>query len=84
MKNKFREIRVIKRVTQEKLERETGIDQARISLFENGHIEFPAEQKKKLARALRVRMADVWPKPLTLKKSTILTSHGKKQSADHD
>ena len=78
MENKFREFRVVKRKTQEDLERETGIDQARISLFENGHIELPVEQKKKLARSLRVRMVEIWPKPLALKKNSLLTSQGEK------
>ena len=84
MKNRFREIRITKRITQEDLERKTRIDQARISLFENGHIDLPVEQVKRLARALGVRMADIFPEPLAFKKNSLLTGYGEKQGTDRN
>jgi transcriptional regulator with XRE-family HTH domain len=80
MKNRFREIRVIKRITQEALERKTRIDQSRISLFENGHVQLPADQVRKLARALKVSIGDIFPEPLPSKESLLTTFEVKGQS----
>ncbi len=60
MNNRLREIRVVKRISQFQLRLTTGIHQSKISLIENGLIEAQSDEKKKLAKALGVRPADIW------------------------
>jgi len=59
--NKFREIRVIKRIPQEVLERRTKISQTKISQIDNGLAVPTEKEKKKLARALGVSVSEIWP-----------------------
>jgi transcriptional regulator with XRE-family HTH domain len=63
MKSKLRITRVIRGLNQKDLEKRTGIIQSRISLIEHGYLE-PNEERKKLAKALRVQVGDIWPKPV--------------------
>ena len=64
VKDRFREIRVVKRIKQENLEAKTHISQSRISLIENGHVNATKKEMEKLAKALGVRVGDIWPKPV--------------------
>lgn len=54
-------IRIKRGITQWDLSHKTGIRNYKISLFENGHIEPNKEEKKKLAKALKVKIADIFP-----------------------
>jgi len=58
--NKLRETRVVKRVTQFQLRIATGIHQSKISMIENGLIEPREDEKKRLAKALGVRVEEIW------------------------
>jgi len=58
--NRLREIRVINRTTQFQLRLATGIHQSKISLIENGLIKPRDDEKKKIAKALRVRSDEIW------------------------
>ena len=73
MESRFRQFRVIKRVPQEFLEAKTGISQTTISLIENGHRAATDVEKKALARALKVPVADLFPEPLASKSDSLLT-----------
>ena len=59
--NRLREIRVTKRITQFQLRLATGIHQSKISMIENGLVEPPDDEKKRLAKALGVRIEEIWP-----------------------
>jgi len=61
MRNKLKEARFFAGKSQPKLWLETGIHYSVISRIECGYIEPTAEQKKKLAKALRVKVADLFP-----------------------
>ena len=58
--NKLREIRVVKRVTQFQLRLLTGIHQSKISLIENGLVEPREDERKRLAKALHVKVEEIW------------------------
>ena len=58
--NRLREIRVIKRITQFQLRLSTGIHQSKISLIESGLIEPREDEKRRIAKALRVRPEEIW------------------------
>ena len=74
--DRFRAIRVLKRVPQEYLEARTKISQARISQIDNG-LAMPTDaEKKKLARALGVPVVEIWPDDSKLKRKTLLTETG--------
>lgn len=59
--NRLREMRFLKRISQFRLRRQTGIHQSKISLIENGLIDAREDEKKKLAQALRCRIEEVFP-----------------------
>ena len=58
--NRLREIRVVKRITQFQLRLSTGIHQSKISMIENGLVDPREDEKKRLAKALGVRMEEIW------------------------
>ena len=58
--NRLREIRVIKRITQFQLRLSTGIHQSKISLIESGLIEPREDEKRRIAKASRVRPEEIW------------------------
>ncbi len=58
---RFREVRVVKRITQFQLRLSTGIHQSKISLIENGLIEPREDEKKKLAHALGTNIENLFP-----------------------
>lgn len=59
--NKLREVRVVKRVSQFQLRLSSGVHQSKISLIENGLIQPRPDEAKKLARALNVLPAELFP-----------------------
>jgi len=63
--NRLREARVLKRITQFRLRLETGINPSKISLGENGLVEFSEDEKQKLAKALNVPVEEIFPDPET-------------------
>lgn len=58
--NKLREVRVVKRVSQFQLRLSTGIHQSKISMIENSLVLPREEEKERLAKALHVRMQEIW------------------------
>lgn len=58
--NRLREIRVVKRITQFQLRLATGVHQSKISFLENGLIEAREDEKERIAKALHVRVQDIW------------------------
>jgi len=58
--NKLRELRVVKRVTQFQLRIVTGIHQSKISMIENGLVTPREDERKRLAKALGVRLEEIW------------------------
>ena len=54
--NKLREIRFFKQIIQSRLTLKTGIPQSRISLIENGLVEPSDDEKKRIAKALNVKL----------------------------
>ena len=77
---KLKEVRFFKGISQIELQNLTGINRAYLSFFENGHLQPTAKQKKALARALRVRVAELWPEPLDSKDSLLTVGEGKSSS----
>ena len=61
MNSRLREIRVVKRVSQFQLRLMTGIHQSKISMLENGLIAPREDEKKKLAKALNVKIEEIFP-----------------------
>lgn len=61
MTNRIYENRVLKRISQYVLALHTGIPQSRISIIENELVEPKEEEKKKLSRALNVKIEDIFP-----------------------
>lgn len=55
----LREHRERKKITQWGLKKLTGIYPTRISLFENGYLSLTEREKRKIARALGVSVADI-------------------------
>jgi predicted transcriptional regulator len=51
---------VLKRITQYELRIATGIPQSKISLIENGLVKPRDDEKKRIAKALRVRSDEIW------------------------
>ena len=60
MPNKLYETRVLKRVSQYVIALKTGIQQSRISLIQNGLVMPREEEKKKIAKALGVKVQDLF------------------------
>ena len=58
--NRLHETRFFKNVSQHKLALLAGVHQSRISLIENGLIEPREDEKKRLAKALGVRVEEIW------------------------
>lgn len=58
--NRLRVIRAEKRITQFQLRLSTGIHQSKISLIENEFVTPREEEKERLAKALHVRMQEIW------------------------
>ena len=58
--NRLREIRFFKEITQPLLSLKTGIHQSRLSLIENGLVVPSEEEKKRLAKALRHKVDDIF------------------------
>lgn len=61
MKNKLKEARFFANKPQIKLWLETGIHYSTISRIECGYIKPTKEQKKRLARALKVKVSWLFP-----------------------
>lgn len=64
--NRLRVVRADKRVKQETLELKTGIPQSRISQIENEYVEPTKTERTAIARALKVKVQDVFPPVETL------------------
>ena len=60
-KNRLREIRLSRAITQEDLWKATGVGLATLSRIENGHVTPRSFTKKKLAFALGVPIRMIWP-----------------------
>ena len=71
--DRFRAVRVLKRIPQEYLEAQTRINQTRISQIDNGLVTPTNGEKKKLAKALGVPVSEIWPGDSKLKRRTLLT-----------
>ncbi len=69
--NKLKEIRFHRELSQIELQNRSGVHRTFISFFENGHLEPTENQKRKISKALKVRITDIWPEPL--KGRTLLT-----------
>jgi len=59
MSNKLYETRVLKRMSQYVLASKTGISQSKISLVENNLAEPRQDEKRRLAKALGLRIRDL-------------------------
>ena len=60
MTKKFRETRVLKRVSQYLLALESGVSQTRISLIENELVIPRDDEKEKIAGALGLKVEDIF------------------------
>jgi len=60
--SKLREVRFYKRVSQLELFKRTGVWPSKISAIENGLLEPSEREKRKLAKALKVAVAELFPK----------------------
>lgn len=60
MSNRLREVRVVGRITQSQLGLRAGLHPSRISLIENGLVRPREDEKIRLARALRMRLTEIW------------------------
>ena len=60
MNNRLKVIRAERRITQFQLSLLSNITQSRLSYFENGLIEPREDEKKRLAKALGVRVEEIW------------------------
>jgi transcriptional regulator with XRE-family HTH domain len=63
--NRLRVLRAEKRITQLALAKKAGINVATVSFFENGHRAPTPDEQKKLARALKVDVTEVFPAAAT-------------------
>jgi len=61
MRNKLREERFKLRMSQYVLTNLSGVSQSRISLIENELSEPSEAEKKKIAKALKVKISDLFP-----------------------
>jgi transcriptional regulator with XRE-family HTH domain len=59
--NRLRMLRAERRLTQMLLSRKSGIHASRISLIENGLAEPKPKERDRLARALKVAVAEAFP-----------------------
>lgn len=57
----LKKVRILQDKTQYDLMLKTGIHQTVISHFENGYMKPTEKQKKLLARALRVKIEEIFP-----------------------
>ena len=58
--NKLKEIRFFKEVTQPLLALKSGIQQSRISLIQNELVTPREEEKRKIAKALNLKVEDIF------------------------
>lgn len=58
--NRLREKRFFKMVNQYKLASLAHVHQSRISLIENGYVKPRHDEKERLAKALGVRIEEIW------------------------
>lgn len=65
MQNRLYETRVLRRISQYVLALQTNIPQPRISIIENELVEAKAEEKRKLAKALGLKVEDIFPQEVT-------------------
>jgi len=63
--NKLKEVRFFKRISQPLLALKTGIQQSRISLIQNELVKPREEEKRKLSKALGLKVEDVFPEETT-------------------
>lgn len=56
---RLRDVRVLKRMTQCELEARTGVFASRLSLLERGYAMPKPEEKKRLAKALGLRVREI-------------------------
>jgi len=61
MSNRLREVRVLKRVSQYVLALQTTIPQCKISLIENSLVKGNEGEKRKIAKALGVKIEEIFP-----------------------
>ena len=59
--NRLRVVRAEKRISQFRLRLETGINAAKISFIENDLVEATADEKRALAKALKVSVEEIFP-----------------------
>jgi putative transcriptional regulator len=59
--NRLRVLRAERRMTQLSLAAKAGINVARISFIENGHVEPKPEERDRIARAFEVPVSNVFP-----------------------
>ena len=59
--NKLKEVRFFKSVSQPLLALKTGIQQSRISLIENELITPREDEKKRICRALKCEVEEIFP-----------------------
>jgi len=59
--NKLKEVRFFKRISQPLLALKTSIQQSRISLIENELVMPREDEKRKFAKALGVKVEDIFP-----------------------
>jgi transcriptional regulator with XRE-family HTH domain len=59
--NRLRVVRAEKRISQFRLRLETGVNQTKISFIENDLVEATADEKKALAKALKVGVEEIFP-----------------------
>jgi len=60
-KNRLKEVRFFKKVSQWQLRVFTGLSQSKISLIEMGYVIPSKEEKSKISRALGVTPAEIFP-----------------------
>ncbi len=59
--NRLREVRVVRKISQFQLRLLTGIHQSKISMIENGLVQAREDEAQKLARALGVKVDEIFP-----------------------
>lgn len=59
--NRLRVVRAEKRISQFRLRLETGINAAKISFIENDLVEATVDEKRTLAKALKVSVEEIFP-----------------------
>lgn len=60
MVNQLRVWRAVRRRSLRKLSKDTGIEVTRVWKLENDYVEPTADERRVIAKALRVRQCDLW------------------------